>query len=78
MFYHSKSNKLTLKSLTEINQRDIFFFADSKTINHIKPRLDFIILNAVHLKICVLIYKSFRVLLKQLANYFSKRRKNMI
>lgn len=24
MFYHSKSNKLTLKSLTEINQRYFF------------------------------------------------------
>lgn len=72
MFYHSKSSKLTLKSLT-LRHED--FFPDSKTINHIKLRLDLIILYAVRLKIYVLIYKSFRVLLKQLASYYSKRRK---
>lgn len=32
MFYHSKSSKLTLKSLT-LRHKD--FFPDSKTINHI-------------------------------------------
>lgn len=72
MFYHSKSSKLTLKSLT-LRHKD--FFPDSKTINHIKLWLDLVILYAVRLKIYVLIYKSFRVLLEQLASYYSKRRK---
>lgn len=72
MFYHSKSSKLTLKSLT-LRHED--FFPDSKTINHIKLWLDLVILYAVRLKIYVLIYKSSRVLLKQLASYYSKRRK---
>lgn len=74
MFYHSKSSKLTLKSLT-LRHTDFFFQIPKRLIIFIKLRLDLIILYAVRLKIYVLIYKSSRVLLKQLASYYSKRRK---
>lgn len=73
MFYHSKSSKLTLKSLNwDIKT---FFQIPKRLIIFIKLRLDLIILYAVRLKIYVLIYKSSCVLLKQLASYYSKRRK---
>lgn len=74
MFYHSKSSKLTLKSLT-LRHKDFFFQIPKRLIIFIKLRLDLIILYAVRLKIYVLIYKSSCVLLKQLASYYSKRRK---
>lgn len=61
MFYYSKSSKLIFKLLSW----DIkIFFLDFKMINYIKLRLDLIILYVVCLKIYVLIYKLFCVLLK--------------
>lgn len=61
MFYYSKSSKLIFKLLI-LRYED--FFLDFKMINYIKLRLDLIILYVVCLKIYVLIYKLFCVLLK--------------
>lgn len=61
MFYYSKSSKLIFKLLI-LRYKD--FFLDFKMINYIKLRLDLIILYVVCLKIYVLIYKLFCVLLK--------------
>lgn len=61
MFYYSKSSKLIFKLLI-LRYED--FFLDFKMINYIKLWLDLVIFYVVCLKIYVLIYKLFCVLLK--------------
>lgn len=61
MFYYSKSSKLIFKLLI-LRYED--FFLDFKMIIYIKLWLDLVIFYVVCLKIYVLIYKLFCVLLK--------------